>query len=137
MVWMGGVSGNKMQPGIADFGIYKHAFFTDLSTLEKDTTEYNLASDIMSKQKPYTMVMGWHSYAKDKERDFVKLASHYALRVEVHLIPGAVRVPLRIEYRAHPFLLIGLESELPSRSCAEYRNHGDSQPRPAGKAAEP
>ena len=82
IVWMGGVSGNKMQPGIADFGIYKHAFFTDLSTLEKDTTEYNLAGDIMSRQKPYTMVMGWHSYAKDKERDFVKLASHYALRVE-------------------------------------------------------
>jgi len=82
VVWMGGVSGNKMQPAIADFGIYKHAFFTDLSTLPSDTAEYHLADKIMGNQKPLTMVMGWHSYAKDKERDFVKLASHHALRVE-------------------------------------------------------
>lgn len=82
VVWMGGASGNIMKPGIADFGIYKHAFFTDLSTRPSDTTEYQLASKIMGHQKPLSMVMGWHSYAKDKERDFVKLASQHALRVE-------------------------------------------------------
>ena len=39
--------------------------------------------------KPLSLVMGWHSYAKDKERDHVKLASSYALRVEgLHTLPN-------------------------------------------------
>ncbi len=34
------------------------------------------------------MVMGWHSYAKDKERDYVRLTSSFALRVEgLHTFP--------------------------------------------------
>src|SRR5699024_9135704 len=40
IIWMGGVSGSKMKPGIADFGIAKGSFFTDLSTDPKDTLEY-------------------------------------------------------------------------------------------------
>lgn len=82
VVWMGGVAGNKMQPGIADFGIAKGAFFADLSTLPKDTAEYAMANKIFSHMKPLSMVMGWHSYAKDLERTFTHLTSHYALRVE-------------------------------------------------------
>jgi len=89
IVWTGGESGKVMKPGIADFAIAQHAFVTDLSTLPSDTLEYMLADEILSKQKPFSMVMGWHSYAKDKERDYVRLTSQYALRVEgLHTLPN-------------------------------------------------
>ena len=89
VVWMGGESGGIMKPGVADFGIARGAFFTDCSTLPADTAEYALADRIMGGMKPLSMVMGWHSYAKDKERDFVTLASHHALRVEgLHTLPN-------------------------------------------------
>ncbi|MBI5474802.1 MAG: hypothetical protein HY961_20875 [Ignavibacteriae bacterium] len=89
IVWLGGESGKVMKPGIADFAIAKHTFVTDLSTLPTDTIEYKLADEILSKQKSFSMVMGWHSYAKDKERDYVRLTSHYALRVEgLHTMPN-------------------------------------------------
>ena len=89
VVWMGGEHGKIMRPGVADFGIMKQAFFTDVSTKPEDTEEYALASKIMSGQKPMSLVMGWHSYAKDKERDHVRLASSYALRVEgLHTLPN-------------------------------------------------
>jgi hypothetical protein len=78
-----------MKPGVADFGMYRRAFFTDLSTEIADTAEYLLAKKIMSEMKPFSMVMGWHSYAKDKERDYVTLASHHTLRVEgLHTLPN-------------------------------------------------
>jgi hypothetical protein len=82
LVWMGGVSGAVMRPGIADYAIAKRAFVADLSTKPSDTVEYALAKEIMSKQKPLSMVLGWHSYAKDLEREFVTLTSSFALRVE-------------------------------------------------------
>ncbi len=89
VIWLGGESGSIMKPGVADFGMYKRAFFTDLSTEVSDTAEYRLAKTIMSEMKPYSMVMGWHSYAKDKERDFVTLASQNTLRVEgLHTLPN-------------------------------------------------
>lgn len=89
VVWMGGEHGKIMKPGVADFGILKQAFFTDLSTDPADTAEYVLARKIMAGQKPMSMVMGWHSYAKDKERDHVRLASSYALRVDgLHTLPN-------------------------------------------------
>jgi hypothetical protein len=89
VIWLGGESGSIMKPGVADFGMYKRAFFTDLSTEVVDTAEYVLAKKIMSEMKPYSMVMGWHSYAKDKERDFVTLASQHTLRVEgLHTLPN-------------------------------------------------
>ncbi len=82
IVWMGGETGARMVPGIADFGIAKGAFFTDLSTDPKDAAEYALAKEIMSEQKPLSMLMGWHSYAKDRERNYVTLASGFGLRIE-------------------------------------------------------
>ena len=89
VVWMGGEAGRVMKPGVADFGIYHKAFFTDLSTKKEDQAEYVLAKRIMSEMKPLSMVMGWHSYAKDKERDFVTLASNNTLRVEgLHTLPN-------------------------------------------------
>jgi hypothetical protein len=39
--------------------------------------------------KPMAMVMGWHSYAKDLEREFVTLTSNFGLRVEgLHTLPN-------------------------------------------------
>jgi hypothetical protein len=89
VIWLGGEGGSVMKPGVADFGMYKQAFFTDLSTEVADSAEYVLAKKIMSQMKPFSMVMGWHSYAKDKERDFVTLASQHTLRVEgLHTLPN-------------------------------------------------
>ncbi len=81
IVWLGGAGGSIMKPGIADWGVQNKSFFVNLSTLPSDTLEYNLANKILADLKPYSMVLGWHSYKKDKERDYVKLTSHYALRV--------------------------------------------------------
>lgn len=89
VVWLGGEEGKIMKPGVADFGIMKQAFFTDLSTKPADTDEYALSKKIMSEMKPMSLVMGWHSYAKDKERDYVTLASSNTLRVEgLHTLPN-------------------------------------------------
>ena len=89
VVWMGGESGKIMKPGVADFGIARGAVFTDLSTLPADSAEFTLADRIMGEMKPLSMVMGWHSYAKDKERDFVRCASRHVLRVEgLHTLPN-------------------------------------------------
>ncbi|MCF7761515.1 MAG: hypothetical protein K9M98_13535, partial [Cephaloticoccus sp.] len=82
IVWMGGAAGRVMLPAIADYAIAKGAFVADLSCEEVDAAEYALAKEILSKQKPLSMVFGWHSYAKDKERDYVSLTSSFGLRVE-------------------------------------------------------
>lgn len=82
IVWMGGVSGQRMEPGVADFGIYQGAFFTDLSANPKDTLELNLADEILDTMNPGGLVMGWHSYAKDTEGQHVTLVSQHALRME-------------------------------------------------------
>ncbi|MBP1646759.1 MAG: hypothetical protein H6Q30_204 [Bacteroidetes bacterium] len=89
VVWLGGEAGRIMKPGVADFGMYKKAFFSDLSCEVTDTAEYALARKILSEMKPLSMVMGWHSYAKDKERDYVTLTSNFGLRVEgLHTLPN-------------------------------------------------
>jgi hypothetical protein len=89
VVWMGGEEGTIMKPGVADFGIMKRAFFADLSTKPSNAEEYALAKTIMSRQHKMSLVMGWHSYAKDKERDYVTLASSNTLRVEgLHTLPN-------------------------------------------------
>ena len=89
LVYLGGEGGKLMKPGIADFGMYKKAFFTDASTDPSDTLEYRFARRLFREMKPLSMVMGWHSYSKDKEAQHVRLASSYALRVEgLHTLPN-------------------------------------------------
>jgi len=89
IVWLGGEHGSIMRPGIVDFGVNKQAFFNDLSCRRTDTAEYRLARKILSEMKPMAMVMGWHSYAKDLEREFVTLTSNFGLRVEgLHTLPN-------------------------------------------------
>ncbi len=88
IIWMGGEFGNVMKPAVADWGIYKGAFFSDLSCRLTDTSEYRLADRLLAEMKPMSLVMGWHSYKKDLEREFVTLTSHYGHRVEgLHTLP--------------------------------------------------
>jgi hypothetical protein len=89
IVWLGGPHGNVMRPGVADWGVYKQVFFNDLSSRPSDTLEYALADRVLGEMKPMSMVMGWHSYAKDLEREHVKLTSSYGHRVEgLHTLPN-------------------------------------------------
>jgi len=103
LVYLGGECGKIMKPGIADFGIYQRAFFTDASTDPADTLEYNFAKKIFSHLPPMSMVMGWHSYCKDKEAQHVTLTSNYALRVEgLHTLPNMsfnTQIPLSTGYQ--------------------------------------
>jgi hypothetical protein len=89
VIWLGGEHGRVMKPGVADWGMMNHAFFNDLSTKPDDKEEYDLADKILGQMNPLSMVMGWHSYKKDLERDYVRLASSHGLRVEgLHTLPN-------------------------------------------------
>lgn len=90
IVWMGGVAGDAMQPGVADFGIFKQAFFTDLSADPADSLEYSLHNRLLDGMDPSAIVMGWHSYAKDTEGMHVTLISSHGLRMEgLNTLPNA------------------------------------------------
>ena len=89
IIWLGGEHGKVLKPGVADWGMINRAFFNDLSTKPEDKEEYLLAGRLLSQMNPMAMVMGWHSYKKDLERDHVKLVSSYGLRVEgLHTLPN-------------------------------------------------
>ena len=97
IVWLGGEHGSVLLPGVADYGMVKKAFFTDLSARETDTLEYNLTKKLLSDMTPLSQVMGWHSYKKDREEEWVTLTSSYALTVDgLHTLPNTsflCRVP--------------------------------------------
>jgi hypothetical protein len=82
IVWLGGEHGKIMKPAVADWGMNRKVFFSDLSCRPTDTAEYSLARRLLSDMKPMSMVMGWHSYAKDLEEEFVTLTSSFGHRVE-------------------------------------------------------
>lgn len=89
IIWLGGEHGKVMKPGVADWGLMNRVFFNDLSTKPDDKEEYDLANRILGQMNPMSMVMGWHSYKKDLERDHVSLVSSYGLRVEgLHTLPN-------------------------------------------------
>ena len=89
IVWLGGEHGKTMKPGVADWGMFKQAFFTDLSARETDEEEYSLATKMLSEQNPHSMVFGWHSYKKDTEGEHVTLTSSFGLRMEgLHTLPN-------------------------------------------------
>jgi hypothetical protein len=97
IVWLGGEHGSVLLPGVADYGMVKKAFFTDLSARETDTLEYSLTKKLLSDITPLGQVMGWHSYKKDLEEEWVTLTSSYALTVDgLHTLPNTsflYRVP--------------------------------------------
>jgi hypothetical protein len=102
IVWLGGEHGTVMKPAVADWGIRQRVFFNDLSSRPSDTAEYALANRLLSEMKPMSMVMGWHSYAKDLEREHVTLTSRYGHRVEgLHTLPNlsfSAQVPVTPGY---------------------------------------
>jgi len=51
LIYLGGQWGKIMKPGIADFGMFKKAFFTDASTNPKDTLEYSFAKQSLYRGK--------------------------------------------------------------------------------------
>jgi hypothetical protein len=97
IVWLGGEHGSVMLPGVADYGMVKKAFFTDLSSRATDTLEYGLTNKLLSELTPLSQVMGWHSYKKDMEEEWVTLTSSHALTVDgLHTLPNTsflYRVP--------------------------------------------
>ncbi len=107
IIWLGGDAGPVMKPGVADWGVYNRCFFNDLSTKPEDVEEYEFAKKLLSQMNPMSMVMGWHSYAKDKERDHVKLVSSFGLRVEgLHTIPN-----------------LSFDHQVPATPGFVYKNH--------------
>jgi hypothetical protein len=118
IVWMGGEHGRVMKPGVADWGIVNRAFFSDLSTKPADEEEYALARKLLSRMNPLAMVMGWHSYKKDLERDHVRLVSSFGFRVEgLHTLPN-----------------VSFSRHVPAAPGFVYRNHHHVEP---GKAVAP
>ncbi|PTX94480.1 GxGYxYP domain-containing protein [Opitutus sp. ER46] len=102
-VVMGGESGAQMQPGIADFGIQQRAFFSDLSANPKHVEEIALLKKILSQQKPASVVLGWHSYAKDTEGQHTTLVGNYGLIMEgLHNLPNVSftsQIPLTPDFK--------------------------------------
>jgi len=102
-VVMGGQAGPEMQPGIADFGIQQRAFFSDLSANPKDVEERALLKKILSPQHPASVVLGWHSYAKDTEGLHTTLVGNYGLIMEgLHNLPNVSftsQIPLTPDFK--------------------------------------
>ena len=102
-VVMGGEAGAAMQPGIADFGIQQRAFFTDLSSNPKHSEELALLNKILSQQNPASIVLGWHSYAKDTEGQHTTLVGNYGLMMEgLHNLPNVSftsQIPLTPDFK--------------------------------------
>jgi len=118
VIWLGGEHGRVMKPGVADWGMMNHAFFNDLSAKPGDREEYDLADKILGRMNPLAMVMGWHSYKKDLERDHVRLASSHGLRVEgLHTLPN-----------------LSFSHHVPATPGFVYRNHHNIE---QGKAYAP
>lgn len=112
IIWMGGDPAPRMKPGVADWGIYKKAFFNNLSSKPADKAEYELANRLLAEMKPMSLVMGWHAYEKDKERDHVKLTSRYGHRVEgLHSLPN-----------------LSFSSQVPASAGFKYTNNHNIEP---------
>ena len=82
IIWLGGPHGTTMMPNVAEYGMTQKVFFTDLSARATDTLEYTLTRQLLSEIKPLGRVMGWHSYKKDMEEEWVSVTSSFALTVD-------------------------------------------------------
>lgn len=102
-VVLGGHAGAEMQPGIADFGISRRAFFSDLSANPKHPKELALLKKIFSRQNPASIVLGWHSYGKDTEGQHTTLVGNYGLKMEgLHNLPNVSftsQIPLTPDFK--------------------------------------
>jgi hypothetical protein len=82
IIWLGGPHGTTVMPNVADYGMMQKVFFNDLSARSTDTLEYGLTKQLLSEITPLGRVMGWHSYKKDMEEEWVTVTSSYALTVD-------------------------------------------------------
>lgn len=102
-VVLGGECGDQMQPGIADFGIMQRAFFSDLSSNPKHVEELALLKRILGAQNPASIVLGWHSYAKDTEGQHTALTGSFGLKMEgLHNLPNVsftCQIPLTPDFK--------------------------------------
>ncbi len=102
-VVLGGHAGIELQPGIGDFGIMQRAFFTDLSANPKHPEELALLNKILGRQNPASIVLGWHSYAKDTEGQHTTLVGNYGLKMEgLHNLPNVsftCQIPLTPDFK--------------------------------------
>lgn len=102
-VVLGGHAGAEMQPGIADFGVSQRAFFTDLSANPKHPEELALERKILGRQNPASIVLGWHSYAKDTEGQHTTLVGNFGLKMEgLHNLPNVsftCQIPLTPDFK--------------------------------------
>jgi hypothetical protein len=100
---IGGEAGEIMQPGLADFGIMQRAFFSDLSAHPKHAQELALERRILGGQNPASIVLGWHSYAKDTEGQHTTLVGNYGLKMEgLHNLPNVsftCQIPLTPDFK--------------------------------------
>ena len=112
VMWMGGAAKARMEPGVADYGIYRGAFFSDLSANPKHPEELALHNEILSQQNPQSVVMGWHSYGKDTEGQHVSLVSSYGLKMEgLNSLPN-----------------ISFHTQVPFTDDFEFKHHHNVQP---------
>ncbi|MFC2085799.1 GxGYxYP domain-containing protein [Bacteroidota bacterium] len=89
-IWLGGHAPPQMLPGVADWGIYNSAFFSDLSANPEHPEELALHKKILSELDPSAVIFGWHPYHKDTEGQHVSLISSFALRMEgLNTLPNA------------------------------------------------
>ena len=102
-VVLGGHAGIEMQPAIADFAIKQRAFCSDLSANPKHVEELALLRRILAGQNPASLVMGWHSYAKDTEGQHTTLTGSYGLKMEgLHNLPNvsfSCQIPLTPDFK--------------------------------------
>ena len=112
VIWMGGMARARMEPGLADYGIYRNAFFTDLSANPEDPEELALHKVILSQMNPQSVVMGWHSYGKDTEGQHVSLVSSYGLKMEgLNSLPN-----------------ISFQTQIPFTDDFEFKNNHNVEP---------
>lgn len=112
-VWQGGFfHSRRMEPAIADYGIFRGAFQTDLSANPEDVEEMILHRRILDELNPRSLVMGWHSYSKDTEGQHVTLLSSYG-----HMMEGLNSLPN-----------ISFNTQIPFTEDFEFRNNHSVEP---------
>lgn len=100
---LGGHAGMEMQPAVADFAIMQRAFVADLSANPAHPDELGLLTDLLERQNPASLVIGWHSYAKDTEGQHTTLSSRLGLKMEgLHNLPNVsytCQIPLTPDFK--------------------------------------
>jgi len=102
-VVLGGHAGMEMQPGVADFAIKTRAFCADLSANPAHPEELALLNELLAQQNAGSVVLGWHSYAKDTEGQHTTLVGNYGLIMEgLHNVPNVsftCQIPLTPDFK--------------------------------------